>query len=357
MVLLTHQDTQHTRFNDNSSSSNGSHGRAALVALEQADILDITAALQKAASFDAGRQATASASHLSSRRASGAAVTDTDTGLDDAPFIVTGPLLPIRQARRGINPNRNYRIFGTPPFVAADIHPQQQQQHQHQHPDPIDAMFAPPTPVSASVSSASYSSRAGAERGSRLGSGSSGASNKSSASSASAGNSVSDTLSTLEDILAERGRQIRVYDKHQMRGISELAMEPVVLPTHHSTHVRSHSSNARTPYGHGSESDGRSGSVRVSSLLPSARSSPMISSRRGLSKSVSPRGSLAPAAGLAAQQYYVQRVPNGPLSEQERLSNELAARSASQICIASPKARLHEQKQQQLRALTSGKQP
>ncbi|KAJ2441461.1 hypothetical protein GGI03_008387, partial [Coemansia sp. RSA 2337] len=225
MVLLTHQDTQHTRFNDNSSSSNGSHGRAALVALEQADILDITAALQKAASFDAGRQATASASHLSSRRASGAAVTDTDTGLDDAPFIVSGPLLPIRQARRGINPNRNYRIFGTPPFVAADIHPQQQQQHRH--PDPIDAMFAPPTPVSASVSSASYSSRAGAERGSRLGSGSSGASNKSSASSASAGNSVSDTLSTLEDILAERGRQIRVYDKHQMRGISELAMEPV----------------------------------------------------------------------------------------------------------------------------------
>ncbi|KAJ2827442.1 Phosphatidylinositol-4-phosphate 5-kinase, partial [Coemansia sp. 'formosensis'] len=350
MVLLTHQDTVHTRFSDN--SNNGS-SRAALVALEQPDVLDITTALQKAASFDAGHQATAAtlalASDLSSGRANSVAVTDTEAGLDDAPFIVSGPLLPIRQARRGINPNRSYRIFGTPPLAATDI----QQHHHHQTPEPIDAMFAPPTPVSASVSSASYSSRAAAEPGSRLGSGSSRASNKSSVSS-SAGNSVSDTLSTLEDILAGRGRQIRVYDKHQVRGISELAMEPVVLSAHHSSHVRSHSSNARTPHTHGAESDGRSGSVRVSSLLPSARSSPMMSSRRGLSKSVSPRGSLTPAAGggLAAHQYYVQRVPKGPLSEQERLSNELAARTASQICIASPKARLHEQKQQQLRALS-----
>ncbi|KAJ2322665.1 hypothetical protein GGI00_005861, partial [Coemansia sp. RSA 2681] len=338
-------ETLHTRF---------SRSGAALDALEQPDVSDIAAALQKAASFEAGRQAATAASHSSPKRVGDTevvatttttttATSDADAGLDDAPFIVSGPLLPIRQARRGINVNRNYRIFGTPPLSAADM-------QQQQHPDAIDAMFAPPTPVSASASasSASCSSRATGPEGSRLGSGSSRASSKSSASAA---GSVSDTLSTAEDVLAGRGRQIRVYDKHQIRGISELAMEPIVL----SAHTRSHSSNARTPHAHGAESDGRSGSVRVSSLLPSARSSPMISSRRGLSKSVSPRGSLAPVvgAGLAAHQYYVQRVPNGPLSEQERLSNELAARSASQICIASPMARLHEQKQQQLRGLAS----
>ncbi|KAJ2892465.1 Phosphatidylinositol-4-phosphate 5-kinase, partial [Coemansia aciculifera] len=316
MVLLTQQDTTiHTRF---------SRSGTALGSIEKPDVTGIAAALQKAASFDTERQTSITTpSYSNIRRASGAppaalatapAASDTDAGADNAAFIVSGPLLPIRQARRGINANRNYRIFGTPPLAEADM--------QQQHTDAIDAMFAPPTPVSASASSASYSSRA-AGPGSRLGSGSSRASSKSTAS---AVGSVSDTLSTTDEMLAGGRRQIRVCDKHQIRGLTELAMEPIVL----SAHARSHSSTARTPHAHGAESDGRSGSVRVSSLLPSARSSPMISSRRGLSKSVSPRGSLAPAvgAGLAAHQYHVQRVPVGPLSEKERLSNELAARTA-----------------------------
>ncbi|KAJ2476231.1 hypothetical protein EV174_004996, partial [Coemansia sp. RSA 2320] len=221
-----------------------------------------------------------------------------------------------------MNSNRSYRIVDTQSFSAGDL---------LQHTDAMEAMLAPPTPVSASAGS--YSSR---------GSGSSRASSKSSASSG--GNSVSDTLSTTEDALAARSRQIRVYDKNHMLGVSELPMGAAELPVQHA---RSHSSSARPP--HGAEHDGRSGAVLVSSLLPSARTSPIASARRALDRSVSPRDSTGAGAGLAAQQYYVRRVSNGPLTEHERLSNELAARSASQICIASPKARLHEQ---QLRALS-----
>ncbi|KAJ2416422.1 hypothetical protein GGI10_000997, partial [Coemansia sp. RSA 2530] len=81
MVLLTHQDTLHTRFNNNNNSSSisGSNG----VALEQQDVLDIAVALQKATtSFDGGHQSTASVLHSSPRRTSSAAVADTVASAD-----------------------------------------------------------------------------------------------------------------------------------------------------------------------------------------------------------------------------------------------------------------------------------
>ncbi|KAJ1928334.1 hypothetical protein EC988_010178, partial [Linderina pennispora] len=48
-------------------------------------------------------------------------------GADDSSFLISGPLLPIRQARRGVpNSNRNYRIIGTHTFMAsAELQSQQ----------------------------------------------------------------------------------------------------------------------------------------------------------------------------------------------------------------------------------------
>ncbi|KAJ1803642.1 hypothetical protein LPJ56_006912, partial [Coemansia sp. RSA 2599] len=106
-----------------------------------------TSLAQKDPSFVSSGPAAKSEPRRESDRFSNAILTPvTGSSFEDSQFIVSGPLLPIRQTRRGINPNRNYRIVDTHTFMAADIHNNQ---------GSMSALVAPPTPMSASVSSAS----------------------------------------------------------------------------------------------------------------------------------------------------------------------------------------------------------
>ncbi|KAJ1941795.1 Phosphatidylinositol-4-phosphate 5-kinase [Kickxella alabastrina] len=153
----------------------------------------------------------------------------------------------------------------------------------------------------------------------------------------------------LEGTFTTRGYRTRMYDKYQMQTVQELLMDPVVLPYQSSSSVSTHalpSMSTRTTHSYGHEHEGRSSAVRVSSLLPGARTTPMGSSR-GVRKSVSPSESYAAAgsAGMAVQhQYLVQRVPNRSLGEGiGQTSNESIAHSSSQIRLASPQVRLSGQ--------------
>ncbi|KAJ2781543.1 Phosphatidylinositol-4-phosphate 5-kinase [Coemansia javaensis] len=136
-------------------------------------------------------------------------------GLDEAPFIVSSPLIPIRQTRRGQNhPNRNYRVIGTH-AAPSDA--------QRQSSDHTEAVATPPTPVSALGSTVSSASSAAS-------------------------------------------RASRTSDPALGLGAREPAMDPIVLSAAHSSSRRPSRSAAPPHHHHGADPDGRA--VPVSSLLP-----------------------------------------------------------------------------------------
>ncbi|KAJ2368009.1 Phosphatidylinositol-4-phosphate 5-kinase, partial [Coemansia sp. RSA 2607] len=308
MVLLAHQDaTFSSRLSNNNYQTGSEYPR------------------KESTIVTTSRQAAKTEPRIESgKRLSSAILTPvTGTSFDDGQFIVSGPLLPIRQSRRGINPNRNFRIVGSQAFMAAEM--------QH-NPDAMNTMMAPPTPVSASVSSASYSSHVN-DQMPELDSAESSA------------NSSKSTISS-EGVIASRACGMGKYDKHHIPSIQELPMDPVTLPYQHSGsagishHVPSSSSRAGHSYsslnGVG-EHEVRSSAVPVSALLPGARAA--------MRKSVSPTDSLVASGGMAVQQQYlVQRMPVRPQAETgERQSNESPSLSSSQIRLASPQIRVSNQ--------------
>ncbi|KAJ2707359.1 Phosphatidylinositol-4-phosphate 5-kinase [Coemansia sp. IMI 203386] len=311
-----------------------------------------TSLVQKEPSFVSSESAAKNESRRESDRFSNNAILTPITGssFDDSHFIVSGPLLPIRQTRRGINPNRNYRIVGSHTYMAADIHHNQES---------MSALVAPPTPMSASVSSASYSSHA-LDPAPELDSAASSVSSSKSTLPASAGAAAavhrpSDGLLAVQN---EHFRGAHKYDKYRTPSIQELPAESLMLQHHYgsasaavSNSSASHRSaqHTHTP-SHASDYETRSSAVRVSSLLPGARASHAGMPRAGVRKSVSPTDSFVATAGggmAVQQQYLVQRVPNKIYSESGELrSNESISLSSSQIRLASPKTRLTEQMQQ-----------
>ncbi|KAJ2092784.1 Phosphatidylinositol-4-phosphate 5-kinase [Coemansia sp. RSA 986] len=278
---------------------------------------------------------------------------------DELPFIVSGPLLPIRQAKRGVNPNRNYRVIGMQSIQPARAQQQQQQQHLHHHHHYEGSPIAPPTPVSASASasasasSTSYSSRTH-EPTPSLESGSNRSSSKSTIALISLPSGHSDGRISVDNIVVDHSLPVRIYDKHREQEVQELPMEPISINSQHIgsyrhyTHSRHSSSHGQL---HGAESEGRSsGSVPVISLLPGARSSLLSAARRSPAQSAHSPPNSESAIGMdggmemTTQQYLVQRIPTWKSSEQEtkRLSSYTSL-SASQIRLTSPRARLYEQ--------------
>ncbi|KAJ1906590.1 Phosphatidylinositol-4-phosphate 5-kinase [Coemansia sp. IMI 209127] len=309
----------------------------------------------RADSGSATRDSTTTASragqHAETRGSSDRTATYSGTELDELPFIVSGPLLPIRQAKRGANPNRNYRVIGM-----QRIQPERTQQQHY----PEGRLAAPPTPVSASASasasSTSYSSRTH-EPTPSLESRSNRSSSKSTIALVSVPSDHGDGRISADKDIVDRGQPVHVYDKHREPEIQELPMDYV--PIHgqyignhhrHYTHKRQSSSYGQL---HGAELEGRSGSVPVISLLPGARGSPLSTVRRSpahLAHSPPNAASAAHMDGdteMAAHQYLVQRISARQSSEVEtkRLSSYTAL-SASQIRLASPRARLYEQHHQ-----------
>ncbi|KAJ2624138.1 Phosphatidylinositol-4-phosphate 5-kinase [Coemansia sp. RSA 1358] len=258
----------------------------------------------------------------------------------------------------------------TIPSSGAHHHSQQQQQQPHPyHSDLAGAIIAPPTPVSASASasasSTSYSSRAQDQPHSVDSASNRSSSSKSTIALVSLPSDSADNRPSFDNEFSGHSHQFRAYDKHQTLDVQELPMEPVQLPAHHISntaalghyrhdgHKRQSSSHSQQPYG--AESEGRSGSVPVSSLLPGARTSPLSTSRRVpgqaslASNTPSPGIRTSASAEMATQQYLVQRIPTRPSPEieQQRISG-YASFSASQIRLASPRARLYEQQQRSL---------
>ncbi|KAJ2794714.1 hypothetical protein H4R20_006134, partial [Coemansia guatemalensis] len=353
MVLLAHQD----------SALRGASGKAATrVALGISDRTQSASSAPKAASFDSGHSSAGRESHASTRRTTTAASeigagghnSKSSSSFDDSPFIVSGPLLPIRQSRRGIHPNRNYRIVGTQPASAgAD-----RRQGQKCTPELVAAVTAPPTPVSALVSTSASTSTAGSatSRSSNLnetaadvgkGSRSSSGSSKSTIALASRPPAqASMSLQPQEGLVGKSGR-ICEYDKHHIQDVHELPMDPIVLSGQNSTASLASSHRLSRSYGqlHGTETEGRA--VRVSSLLSGTRLSPAPSPRRMHDHYVIPTGTaMAVEGGMVTQRYLVQRVPDRSFGEQEPRNADYASYSTSQIRISSPQLRLYDQQQQ-----------
>ncbi|KAJ2456358.1 Phosphatidylinositol-4-phosphate 5-kinase [Coemansia sp. RSA 2336] len=334
MVLLTHQGSVPSRPNSKA---------ATLVTTE----LPVKGQLpaHKMASFDSGH--TSFAPHNSMRNTMRRRANDTistssktSSSFEDAP----GPLLPIRQHRRGVNPNRNYRVFGTQSASAADMH-----SHRKQSESAAASIAAPPTPVSALGSTSTAGSSASQNStGSRPtpeqepGSCSSTRSSKSTIASVSSAVNFSAGTSPASTSLLSRGGRLREYDKHNYE-VQELPMDPIVLSGHNSAASLASSHRMSRSYGqlYGADPEARSSAVRVSSLLPGARTSPAVSNRRLHPQYVSPSGSsVATEGGMITQKFIVQRVSN-------RISAEQASESihtTTQICIASPQIRLHNPK-------------
>ncbi|KAJ1949952.1 Phosphatidylinositol-4-phosphate 5-kinase, partial [Linderina pennispora] len=130
-----------------------------------------------------------------------------------------------------------------------------------------------------------------------------------------------------------RGSRERLYDKHNTREVPELPMQHISLPAKYSNPQLTIGKSAGkqvaasyAPYSqaHGLELDGRSGTVKVSSLLPSARPS---------------------QPPMASQQFLVQQIPNGRSSREYRSS--MSAESLTQIRLASPEMRARQLQHQQ----------
>ncbi|KAJ2842027.1 hypothetical protein IWW36_006058, partial [Coemansia brasiliensis] len=95
-------------------------------------------------------------------------------------------------------------------------------------------------------------------------------------------------------------------------------MEPIVLSGHNSAASLTSSHRMSRSYGqlYGADPEARSSAVRVSSLLPGARTSPAVSTRRLHSQYVSPPGStVATEGGMITQKFIVQRVCNRTSAE------------------------------------------
>ncbi|KAJ2816738.1 hypothetical protein IWW50_006397, partial [Coemansia erecta] len=331
MVLLARQDTTLSRSDSKA---------ATLVTVELPGGTRATG--HKISSFDSGHVSARHGSRAGVRRVanddSSIASSKNSSSFEDAPFIVSGPLLPIRQHRRGLNPNRNYKVFGAQSESIADI---------HSHKKQPELVAAPPTPVSALVSTSTSTSTAGSsgsqssnagEAAPRLGSGSSHSSKSTIASISPTPNAVGVAHASPSDARAGR---IREYDKHTYN-VQELPMDSIVLSGHNSTASLISSHRMSRSYGqlHGAETEGRSGAVRVSSLLPGARTSPAISARRLQAQYTSPPGSIvATDGGMFTQKYLVQRVASRPSAEHEAHSFD----AVSHIRISSPQIRLHNQ--------------
>ncbi|KAJ2387265.1 hypothetical protein GGI23_006318, partial [Coemansia sp. RSA 2559] len=295
----------------------------------------------RADSGSAARDSIATASragqHTEARGSSDTTATYSGTELDELPFIVSGPLLPIRQAKRGANPNRNYRVIGM-----QRIQPGRTQQQHY----PESRLAAPPTPVSASASasSTSYSSRTH-EPTPSLESRSNRSSSKSTIALVSLPSDHGDDKDTVD-----QDQPGHIYDNRREPEVQELPMDYAPMScqyignhSRHYTHKRQSSSYGQL---HGAELEGRSGSVPVISLLPGARGSPLSAVRRSPAQLAHPPPNTESAVHMdgdiemTAHQYLVQRISARQSSELEkkRLSSYTAL-SASQIRLASPRAR------------------
>ncbi|KAJ2552702.1 hypothetical protein EV175_003216, partial [Coemansia sp. RSA 1933] len=288
------------------------------------------------------------------RESSDTTATHSGTELDELPFIVSGPLLPIRQAKRGANPNRNYRVIGMQSIQPGRV--QQQQQHY-----PEDSLATPPTPVSASASasasasSTSYSSRTH-EPTPNLDSGSNRSSSKSTIAIASVPSDHNDNRISADDDVVDRNQPVRIYDKHREPEVQELPVDHGPISSQHmgSYRYHRHKRQSSSLYGqlYGAESEGRSGSVPVISLLPGVRASLLSTTRRspaqpGHSPPNASTAYMDSDSEMATQQYLVQRISARQSAELEaRRLSSYTSLSASQIRLASPRARLYEQQQQ-----------
>ncbi|KAJ2081605.1 Phosphatidylinositol-4-phosphate 5-kinase [Coemansia sp. RSA 988] len=356
MVLLAHQD----------AGLRGANGKATKrVALGVSGKALSASSAPKAASFDSGNSSAGRDSHASTRRTTAAAA-DTGVGgnnnkssssFDECPFMATGPLLPIRQSRRGAHPNRNYRIVGTQLASAGS----NLRQGQKRSPESAAAVTAPPTPVSALLSTSASTSTAGSatsqssnlnetaadvSEGIRSSSGSSSSSSKSTITSTLQPTAQPSVRLQPQEGLASRSGRIAEYDKHHIQDVHELPMDPIILSGHHSATSLASSHRLSRSYGqlHGTETEGRA--VRVSSLLSGTRLSPAPSSRRPHDHYVLPTGSsMISEGGMVTQRYLVQRVPDRSYGEHEPRSTDYASYSTSQIRISSPQLRLYDQQQ------------
>ncbi|PIA19471.1 SAICAR synthase-like protein [Coemansia reversa NRRL 1564] len=352
MVLLAHQDVALQEADAKASTR---------IVFGLSDKALGASSAPKAASFDSGHSSAARDSHASTRRTTAAAA-EIDKGgsnsksssFDDSPFMVSGPLLPIRQSRRGIHPNRNYRIVGTQSASAGT----DRQQCQRRSPELVEAVTAPPTPVSALVSNSASTSTAGSatsqlsnineshsndHKGSRSSSGSS----KLTIASVSRPQTQANTFLQPQEGLTNKSGRMYEYNKHHIQDVQELPMDPIVLSGHHSTASLASSHRLSRSYGqlHGAEIEGRA--VRVSALLSGTRLSPASPSRRPHDHYISPSGSaMAVEGGMITQRYLVQRVPNRSFVEQESRNADYTSYSTSQIRISSPQMRLYDQQRQ-----------
>ncbi|KAJ2306518.1 hypothetical protein IWW54_004718, partial [Coemansia sp. RSA 2705] len=334
MVLLARQDAVLSRQDSKA---------ATLVTLDLPGGAARTAGL-KMASFDPGHVSAKHASRADGRRAvNDGGSSKNSSSFEDAPFIVSGPLLPIRQHRRGTNPNRNYRVIGTQSVSATDVRGYRKQP---------EFVTTPPTPVSALVPNSTSTSTAGssASQTSNACETAPGHDSGSSRSSKSTITSVpmarSAAFASPPDAQVARGGRMREYDKYAY-DVQELPMEPIVLSGHNSAASLISSHRMSRSYGqlHAVEPEGRSATVRVSSLLPGARTSPAISTRRLQAPHASPPGPAAVAdASMVTQRYLVQRVGARTSVERESPTADAAMHAASQIRIASPQIRLHSQR-------------
>ncbi|KAJ2567101.1 Phosphatidylinositol-4-phosphate 5-kinase [Coemansia sp. RSA 1822] len=340
MVLLAHQDAALSRPESKA---------AALVTLERS--CKTVDAGHKTASFDSGHVSARHGSRAGVRRAtandeSSSSSNKNSSSFDDTPFIVSGPLLPIRQPRRGLNQNRNYRVIGTQSASSVEVRSNIKQS---------ELVAAPPTPVSALALASTSTSTAGssASQSSNVGEpvpGLASGSNRSSRSSKSTFTSISPTTKPVGVAYTSssdaRAGRIRDYDKHTY-DVQELPMDSIVLSGHNSAAslVSSHRMSRSNGHLHSAaELEGRSGAVRVSSLLPGARASPAMSGRRLQAQYTSPSGSVVTTeSGMFTQKYLVQRVTSRPSAEYEPRNLDVATHAASQIRISSPQIRRHTQ--------------
>ncbi|KAJ2512624.1 hypothetical protein GGH20_005242, partial [Coemansia sp. RSA 1937] len=218
-----------------------------------------------------------------------------------------------------------------------------------------ELVTAPPTPVSALALASTSTSTAGssASQSSNVGEpvpGLASGSNRSSRSSKSTFTSIYPTTKAAGAAYTSpsdaRAGRIRDYDKHTY-DVQELPMDSIVLSGHNSAAslVSSHRMSRSNGQLHGAaESEGRSGAVRVSSLLPGARASPAMSGRRLPAQYTSPSGSVVTTeSGMFTQKYLVQRVSSRPLAEYEPRNLDIGTHAASQIRISSPQIRRHTQ--------------
>lgn len=342
MVLLAHQDTT-TTFSKFS-------GQKTYYKLSEQDNNPTETSLDSSRSRRQHHDKVTVHSRLSSGRTNDTTTAATSE-LDEKAHIVSGPLLPIRQARRGVHPNRSYRVVGTHQSMLGSV-----EFSEFHTMDVAPVVVTPPTPISVSVSTGSYFSRTNRED---------------SPPGPDSGDSRNSSKSTVRaepgssNLVGVNGREEAPMTLGDSRQSSiDCAAAEQKLGHGAKNHQHHHRpSNASKPQ-NGADIEGRSGggAVQVRSLLPGPRTSPiLIQSRRSgyvSNNSISPQGSLANLNNssldldLAAQQYLVQRIPNRHVSEQQRLSSDrhsnngnpaAATRSSSQICIASPRARLQEQ--------------